>query len=76
MDDAWNKAKPALVQLDENTYKPSNGYDGISATEVELRALNDGEHLYMLIRYNDPTHSIARFPWDQANRWQLEEDDE
>lgn len=63
MDPAWDKAKPTIVAVDENTYKPSNGYKGITATDVELRALTDGADLFLLVRYRDPTHSIARFPW-------------
>lgn len=62
-EDAWRAAKPLTVSLDETTYKPDNGYDGITRTEVEIRALRDAENLYLLVRYADPTQSFARWPW-------------
>ncbi len=63
VDQAWQAAEPLRVTLNETTYKPSNGYDGMTATEAELRAMYDGTNLYLLIRYEDPTHSQKRFPW-------------
>lgn len=62
-DEAWGAATPFTVTVDETPYKPSNGYAGISATEVELRALYDDSHLYLLVSWEDPTESLARFPW-------------
>lgn len=63
VDAAWSKAAPLKLVLDEQPYKPSNGYDGMKRTDVELRALYDDEHVYFLVRYADPTESLQRFPW-------------
>ena len=62
-DAAWQSAKPLIVPMDELTYKPNTGYDGMKSVEVELRALYDAENLYMLVRYKDPTESRKRWPW-------------
>lgn len=62
-DAAWSKAAPLKLVLDELPYKPSNGYDGMTRTEVELRALYDDEHVYFLVRYADPTASTQHLPW-------------
>ncbi|MCK0510594.1 ethylbenzene dehydrogenase-related protein [Aromatoleum buckelii] len=62
-DKAWSKAVPLTLTLNELPYKPSSGYDGIKDTEAELRALHDDEHVYFLLRYEDPTESLQRFPW-------------
>ncbi len=63
VDQAWSKAAPLTVTLNELPYKPSTGYDGMTSTEAELRSLHDGEHIYVLLRYKDPTESLSRFPW-------------
>lgn len=68
----WQLAQPLTLALKELPYKPNNGYDGIKETEVEIRSLYDGESIYFLYRWDDPTHSLARFPW-QKNKdgsWQ------
>lgn len=62
-DPAWDKAEPLALTLDELPYKPSNGYDGMKSTQAELRSLHDGEHVYFLVRYQDPSESLLRFPW-------------
>ena len=62
-DSVWKDAKPLTVTLNEMPYKPSNGYDGIKSTDLSIRALYDENHLYMLLRYADPTRSLKRFPW-------------
>lgn len=60
---AWNSAKPLEVVVNKLPYEPNNGYPGIKATKVTLRAMHDAENLYMLIQYEDPTQSLERSPW-------------
>ena len=63
VDNAWQKAAPLKVTLDNLPYEPSNGYDGMQETTVTMKSLYDDEYLYLLIQYDDPTKSLARFPW-------------
>jgi len=63
VDDTWDKAAPMKVVLDNLPYEPSNGYDGMQETTVSMKSLYDDEYIYLLIQYNDPTESLARFPW-------------
>ena len=63
VDNAWQKAAPLKVTLDNLPYDPSNGYDGMEETTVTMKSLYDDEYLYLLLQYNDPTESLARFPW-------------
>lgn len=62
-ESVWDRAKVLNVEVNETPYKPSNGYDGISETQVEVRSVYDAKHIYFLLRYADPTKSLARFPW-------------
>lgn len=64
-ESAWQKAEPTSVLLDEMPYKPNNGYEGIKKTTVEMRALYDDEYIYMQFKWDDPTISLARFPWQK-----------
>ncbi len=64
-DDIWKQAKSLNIKVDELPYKPDNGYDGITESNVELRALYDEQYLYMQVRWNDPTKSLRRFPWEK-----------
>jgi hypothetical protein len=59
----WDKATPLKVKVNKLPYKPSNGYPGMKETTVTLRSMHDADNLYMLIQYDDPTKSLARFPW-------------
>jgi len=65
MESAWSAAEPVVVEVKETPYKPNNGYEGMQQTEVSIRALHDQEHIYFLLEYPDPTHSLERFPWVQ-----------
>ncbi|MCW9049616.1 MAG: ethylbenzene dehydrogenase-related protein [Deltaproteobacteria bacterium] len=71
VDKAWQKAAPISVTLDNLPYEPSNGYDGMKETTVTLKSLYDAEYIYLLLQYNDPTESLARFPWvkQQDGSW-------
>ena len=62
-DSAWDNAKSIKIKLNKLPYKPNNGYDGIKKTNVEMKSLYDDEYVYFLVRYDDPTKSIDRFPW-------------
>ncbi len=62
-DAAWSKAAPLTVTVNELPYKPNTGYDGMKSTDVEVRSLYDGNYVYFLLRYEDPTESLLRFPW-------------
>jgi hypothetical protein len=71
VDKAWQKAAPLKVTLDNLPYEPSNGYAGMQETIVTMKSLYDDEYIYFLIQYNDPTESLARFPWikQQDGSW-------
>ncbi|WP_372882694.1 ethylbenzene dehydrogenase-related protein [Psychromonas sp.] len=62
-DAAWEKAPSIKVKIDKLPYKPNNGYEGIKKTTVEMKSLYDDEYIYFLMRYEDPTESLDRFPW-------------
>lgn len=61
----WDAAKPLNIRVDELPYEPENGYEGIMKSDVELRAFYDDEYLYMQVRWDDPTESLMRFPWEK-----------
>jgi hypothetical protein len=60
---AWDKATALEVKLDQLPYEPSNGYDGIRETTVKIKSLYDDKNIYFYLQYEDPTQSLARFPW-------------
>jgi hypothetical protein len=60
---AWNKATAVEVELTETPYKPNNGYEGMKQTTVRIKSLYDKDNVYFFIQYDDPTESLARFPW-------------
>jgi len=62
-ESVWQQATPLKVAVNETPYKPNNGYEGMQETTVELRSVYDQQHVYFLVRYPDPTHSLERFPW-------------
>ena len=70
-DKVWNKAAPLTVKLDNLPYEPSTGYDGMKETTVTMKSLYDDEYIYLLVQYDDPTESLARFPWvkQQDGTW-------
>lgn len=65
MEAVWQQTTPLLVEINEQPYEPNNGYGGFKRSEVEMRALYDDQHLYMVMRWADPTLSLARFPWEK-----------
>lgn len=62
-DQLWEQAEAINIKLDELPYEPSNGYEGIKETVVEMRSVYDGENVYFLLRWEDPTESLERYPW-------------
>jgi ethylbenzene dehydrogenase len=64
---AWDKAAFLKVKLDETPYRPNNGYDGMTETNLRIKSLYDKENIYFLIQWDDPTLSLARFPWVKQN---------
>ena len=63
MEGVWEQAQPLEIMVDKLPYEPSNGYPGMKATQVGIRAMHDSENLYMVIQYDDPTESLMRSPW-------------
>lgn len=59
----WAKATPLTVNLNELPYEPANGYEGMKEVEVDIRSVYDQEYVYFLVRWQDPTMSLGRFPW-------------
>jgi len=59
---AWDNAKGTNVLLDQTPYKPV-GYKGMTKTKAVLKSLYDDKNIYVYLQYNDPTKSLARFPW-------------
>jgi hypothetical protein len=62
-DKAWDAAKAITVTVDDTPYEPSNGYKGMTKTDVNIKSLYDDKNVYFLITYKDPTKSLERFPW-------------
>lgn len=63
VDTPWQDAPSLKVTVDKQSYKPSNGYKGITKTTVAMKSLYDQEYVYFLVQYDDPTLSVERYPW-------------
>jgi hypothetical protein len=59
---AWKDAPALNMVLSETPYKPA-GFPGIINTNVTLKSLYDNDSLYVYMQYEDPTLSVARYPW-------------
>ena len=62
VDPGWEKAPAYKIKLDETPYKP-DGYKGMTKTSAVVKSMHDKEHVYFLVQWQDPTHSIERMPW-------------
>jgi len=62
VDEVWANAETLEIEVDELPYE-SNTYDGITETTVRARSLYDGEYVYFLFQWDDPSKSLARYPW-------------
>lgn len=60
---AWKDAKVLKIRLDNNPYKPNNGYEGIKSTDMTIKSLHDKYYVYFMVKWDDPTRSLERFPW-------------
>lgn len=56
-DAAWATATEIVIPV-------SGGFDGFS-TDVSLKAVYDGDTVYFLMTYADPTESFFRSPWQK-----------
>lgn len=59
---AWKNAPGLKMVLSETPYKP-NGFPGVTNTNIVLKSLHDKDSIYVYLQYEDPTASVARFPW-------------
>lgn len=70
----WDSAPPLVVELANGA-----GFDG-GRTRAVLRALHDGEELFVLAEWDDPTEDRLYQPWEKTadgwNRWATSADDE
>jgi hypothetical protein len=60
-DPSWARARPLTVALTGGR----NFAGGKGDTTATLKALYSGDTLYMLLQYDDPTHSIRRGPYQK-----------
>lgn len=74
-DAVWAKAKALDVLVDQHPYKPEN-YKGIKATTVAVQSVYDANNIYFKVQYDDPTKSLARFPWmkQEDGSWKMKKD--
>ncbi|WP_432470970.1 ethylbenzene dehydrogenase-related protein [Amphritea sp. HPY] len=63
-ESAWDKASALTVQLNNLPYK-ANNYGGMTSANVAMKSLYDENFVYFLIQYDDPTKSLARYPWEK-----------
>jgi len=59
-DGAWAAARPLAVALNDGA-----NFGGTGKTTVMLKAVYTADTLYMLVQYNDPTHSVRRVPYQK-----------
>jgi len=64
-EDVWTDAAPILVTVDNTPYRPSNGYEGLTSTEVVIKSVYTEDKIYFLVEWDDPTMSLERFPWEK-----------
>jgi len=66
-DPVWASAWPIKVLTDQGA-----NFGGTGTSEVEVRAVHDGEHVYFAFVWEDPTRSLRHFPWIKvADGWWL-----
>ena len=64
-DPAWTKAKPVFVLTTQG-----GDFGGTRQSQVEIRALHDGEHAYFAFVWEDPTRSLKHLPLvKRGGRW-------
>jgi hypothetical protein len=66
-DPAWRKAPPISVAT-----AAGGNFDGKGETTIEIRAVHDGEWVYFLFVWTDPTRSLKQLPLIKAaDGWRL-----
>jgi hypothetical protein len=56
-DAVWRSARPVMVLTNQGA-----NFDGAGASEVEIRAVHDGETAYFSFVWSDPTRSLKHLP--------------
>lgn len=56
-DPVWRMAKPLYIPTGHG-----DNFDGKGETAVEIRAVHDGERIYFLFAWDDPTRSLKQLP--------------
>lgn len=56
-DPVWVSAPAVRIQTDQGI-----NFDDAGQSEIEVRAVHDGEHIYFAFTWDDPTRSLKHFP--------------
>ncbi len=66
-DPVWRTASPLYV-----TTGQGGNFDGTGETTIEIRAVHDGNRVYFLFAWDDPTRSLKQLPLiKRADGWHL-----
>ncbi len=66
-DPAWTKAKPVFVLTTQG-----GDFGGTHQSQVEIRALHDGQHAYFSFVWEDPTRSLKHLPLiKRGGQWHI-----
>jgi len=66
-DPVWRTARPVVVLTNQGA-----NFDGTGASEIEIRAVHDGEIAYFSFVWNDPTRSLKHLPLiKRADGWHV-----
>ena len=66
-DPVWRGAPPLYV-----TTGQGGGFDGTGQTTIEIRAVHDGDQVYFLFAWDDPTRSLKQLPLiKKTDGWHL-----
>lgn len=66
-DPVWRSARPVIVLTNQGA-----NFDGTGASEVEIRAVHDGEMAYFSFVWSDPTRSLKHLPLiKRADGWHV-----
>jgi hypothetical protein len=66
-DPAWSLARPVVVLTNQGA-----NFDGTGSSEIEIRAVHDGETAYFAFVWSDPTRSLKHLPLiKRADGWHV-----
>src|SRR5262249_26104936 len=69
-DAVWRSARPVVVLTNQGA-----NFDGTGTSEVEIRAVHDGETAYFSFMWSDPTRSLKHLPLiKKADGWYVVQD--